>query len=322
MTRQLFEHHPRIGFRYIPGLRARVRHEAGGYLVAANSHGFRSAEFEPQPPTGCRRVLLFGDSFTAGDGVSQGRRFGDLLEKRVPDLEVLNFGLPGTGTDQQYLAYTEYAAAFEHDLLVVAVLVENIRRVAAPYRGFVSRGRVYYYPKPYFTVAEDRLSLHGTPVPARPLQPGELQDAVARSHLAEITKGFGRTNPVPEYEHADGYAWQLLRRILLTWIDKERARQPMPTPVLLVPLPLFTHVEGDADPTNYQHRFAELAAESGCHLHDPLLELMRHPAEQRRRFRFATDVHPTPAGHEALAASLVPAVTRLLPDRPAARDVA
>ncbi len=44
-----------------------------------------------------------------------------------------------------------------------------------------------------------------------------------------------------------------------------------------------------------------------------LPDLLRYPAEQRRRFRFEKDVHPTPEGHEALAASLAPALARVLP---------
>ena len=91
------EYHPVVGLRFIPGLRIRVDHEGGGYLVRTNAAGFRSErEFEPARTDGRTRILLFGDSFTAGDGVSNVHRFGDVLETLVPDVEVYNFGLPGT----------------------------------------------------------------------------------------------------------------------------------------------------------------------------------------------------------------------------------
>jgi len=307
MTRQLLEYHPGLGYRFIPGLRARVRHESGGYLVATNGHGFRSREFRPDRSTGLRRVLLFGDSFTAGDGVSNGRRFGDLLEQLVPETEVYNFGLPGTGTDQHYLAYREYGVPLDHDLLVVAVLVENVRRVAAPYRGFVEHGRLVWYSKPYFTLADDQLQLHNVPVRRDPIPAAELPAIVQSSHLAEITEGFSASRPVPEYDHPDGYAWRILRQILMSWVEEVHPRT-----VLLVPLPLFAHVEGAADPSAYQERFAELAAAAHCHLHDPLPDLLRHTTRQRREFRFGRDIHPTPAGHRALAASLAPVVEDIL----------
>ena len=41
MARNLFEYHPVLGYRFIPGLIARVSHEAGGYLVRCNQAGFR-----------------------------------------------------------------------------------------------------------------------------------------------------------------------------------------------------------------------------------------------------------------------------------------
>ena len=126
--RQLYEYHPTLAYRFIPGLQARVPHESGGYLVRANAQGFRCEhDFQPARSPSVRRVLLFGNSYTAGDGVSNPKRYGDLLEKAIPRLEVYNFGLPGTGTDQHYLACAELGQSIEHDALIIAVWVENIR---------------------------------------------------------------------------------------------------------------------------------------------------------------------------------------------------
>ena len=116
MTRSIFQYHPTYGFHFNPGVKARIPHEGGGNLVRANAAGFRSdREFVPPRTPGYRRVLLFGDSYTAGDGVSNGARYGDLLEKQVPGLEVYNYGLPGTGTDQHYLVYADVARRIEHE---------------------------------------------------------------------------------------------------------------------------------------------------------------------------------------------------------------
>ncbi len=127
MSRQLFQYHTVMGYHFIPGIRARIDHEGGGYLVRANGSGFRCEhEFSAAKPPSVFRILLFGDSFTAGDGVSNKHRYGDVLERALPGSQVFNFGLPGTGTDQQYLIYRELAAGLEHDLVVVGVVVENI----------------------------------------------------------------------------------------------------------------------------------------------------------------------------------------------------
>src|ERR1700755_2605937 len=110
MSIQLFEYHPVIGYRFIPGLKTRLEHEGGGYLVRTNDAGFRSEhEYTKAKTPGKFRILLFGDSFTAGDAVSNKHRYGDVLETLLPDIEVYNFGLSGSGTDQHYLIWREIA---------------------------------------------------------------------------------------------------------------------------------------------------------------------------------------------------------------------
>ena len=41
MSRQLFQYHPTIGHLFVPGLKTRFEHEAGGYLVRTNQAGFQ-----------------------------------------------------------------------------------------------------------------------------------------------------------------------------------------------------------------------------------------------------------------------------------------
>lgn len=107
--RQLYEYHPVVGYRYIPHLRARIAHEGGGYLIQVNEQGFRSDRpFAPARTPGHQRILVFGDSFTAGDAVPNRQRYTDLLEAHLTaaggtPVEIYNFGLSSTGTDQQYL---------------------------------------------------------------------------------------------------------------------------------------------------------------------------------------------------------------------------
>src|SRR5439155_25348206 len=100
--------------------------------------------------------------------------------------------------------------------------------------------------------------------------------------------------------------WLLLRAILEHFIIDA------PKPVVVMPIPLYQHVEETVDASAYQARFRELAEVSQCHLHDPLPDLLKYPPRERRKFRFNQDIHLTPAGHAALAASLVPVIAKLL----------
>ncbi|HJU68965.1 MAG TPA: SGNH/GDSL hydrolase family protein [Gemmatimonadaceae bacterium] len=328
MTRSIFQYHPTYGFHFIPGVKARIPHESGGYLVRANAAGFRSdREFVGPRSPGRRRILLFGDSYTAGDGVSNGLRYGDLLEKHVPGTEVYNYGLPGTGTDQHYLVYSDVAPRIEHDLVIIAVLVENIRRVVAHYRVFENGvGEKVALAKPYFSLdASGALALHNVPVPEGErgldsLPPDEREHVDRGGDLPLVRRALNLLgpgvksllqsaigqNPLPAYESPDDPAWRLMRAILARWVSESTA------PVLIVPLPLYHYVEGIADASAYQARFAELAAATRAHLHDPLPDLVALPASERRALRFEKDVHPTPLAHEKLALSIAPAVAPLI----------
>lgn len=331
MTRGLFQYHPVFGFHFVPGVRARVPHEGGGYLVRANTAGFRSdREFTTEKPPGVFRVLLFGDSYTAGDGVSNGQRYSDLLETLLPGTEVYNYGLPGTGTDQHFLVYREVAASVDHDAIVIAVLVENIRRVVARYREFTDReGERMILAKPYFTIAESgALELHNVPVPREPVPPDRLGDDArfvdrggelqfvrqALNKLGPNVKSFVQSlmapDPVPAYARPDHPDWLLMRAILEQWIVSSD------TPVIIMPVPLYHHVEELARPEGYRARFAELASSPRVTIHDPLPAFHAVPRDARRAYRFENDVHPTPAAHRVLAESLAGALRPLAERRP------
>jgi lysophospholipase L1-like esterase len=332
MDIQLYQYHPVIGFHFIPNLKTRIEHEGGGYLLRTNSAGFRSEhEFTVERTGSKRRILLFGDSFTAGDGVSNKKRYGDVLETLLPETEVYNFALPGTGTDQHYLVYREIARAYEHDLIVIAAQVENIRRVVAHYRlAITAEGEHVLFPKPYFELSDDgSLTLNNVPVRKTPCKPDELAESErefvdeggrmlwlrrAISKLGkpakELAQRVSNYQPLPQYENASGSEWQLMKAIFRQWAGESRA------PVIIMPIPLYQYVEETASAAAYQARFDELSPLDGVTIHDPLPDYLALPREERRGLRFKSDIHPTPAHHALLANSLLKSVRRALDAQP------
>jgi hypothetical protein len=323
--RSTFEYHPAIGYRFIPGIKARVRTKEGGYLIKGNNLGFRcNRDATDSKPKGKGRVLVFGDSFTAGDGVRNEHRYTDLLETLVRDIEVFNFGLPGSGTDQQYLIFETFARDLEADLVILGVLVENIRRNVSRYRPYLDdSGETVLYAKPYYTLGYDGLKLHNQPVPRGPvaieeLAPEErpyvdlggnapmLRKLANKLGIKDILLRYSNYQPAPDYDDPNTPAWRLMKAILLDWITS------MHCPVVLVPIPLYHFIEDLSDPSGYRARFAELAAESGAYLCDPLDEMRNHPEEERKDFRFRTDPHLSSAGHATLARVLAPVVANIL----------
>jgi carbamoyltransferase len=327
MGTQLFEYHPVIGYHFIPNVKTRLEHEGGGYLVRVNNVGFRDEKDFQTPKTGKFRVLLFGDSFTAGDGVSNKYRFGDVLETLIPDVEVYNFGLPGTGTDQHYLTYREIASAYEHDLIIIGAQVENIRRVAARYRlSQMADGNDVLIAKPYFDLEPDEtIILRNVPVPEEPIKPDELPekdrgfvDQGGRmfwlrqivnkmgAPVKELALKLSHYQPLPEYDDPNGCEWLLMKAIFRKWIGE------LTKPVLIVPIPLYHYIEETASPEAYQARFSELRELEAVTMFDPIADYMSISKSERRGFRFEKDIHPTPAHHRFLAESMAKPIRELI----------
>lgn len=324
MHRQIFSYHPVIGYLFVPNLKARIATTDGGYLIRTNAQGFRSNTDLAAIRSVKKRVLLFGDSFTAGDGVSNGERYSDVLERSIPELEVYNFGIPGTGTDQHYLIYREIAASLERDAIIVSVLVENIRRVSAHYRHYADpNGKLWCYAKPYFDVVGESIQLKNVPVPKKMVADSDvpadervfvdrggrypmLRRWAVRSGMRDLLQKATHYQPLPEYKNPAGQSWRLMKSILKMWLS------PLKNKVLLVPVPLYQHIEGTADASAYQKRFHELAEDIGCRLLDPLPQLLDYSARERRCFRLPHDIHLSRLGHQALARCLEPAVKSII----------
>ena len=137
------QHHPTLGYAYRPGSDLELAAPAGRrYRLRVNAAGIRSdREYAEQKPPGVFRIIALGDSFAAGQFVDNALRFSEILERRHENLEVINLALDGTGTDQQLLAYEEFAPRFEHDLVLILPFLQNIRRNLLEARESFARNR-------------------------------------------------------------------------------------------------------------------------------------------------------------------------------------
>ena len=318
MSRQLFKYHPLIGYTFIPNLKARVNHEDGGYLIQTNSDGFRCKhEFMKEKKKNIFRILFFGDSFTAGDGVSNEFRFTDLLESDLEGTEIFNFGLSGTGIDQQYLIFQEFANDLDYDLVVISPMLENIRRNVVRFRPHVShRGRNLFMQKPYFEMNNfGELELNNVPVPKKSITLEELPkkdmiDLYGNHNLLrrflnklgskqkDIVQKVSKHEPITSYESSDNPDWNLMKAILKMWISN------ISSEIIICPLPIYHYVEELSLPNGYIDRFNELNSPPTVIFHNILTDLLKYSPNEKRLFRFKNDAHPTKRGHKAYAKSL------------------
>lgn len=124
--------------------------------VIQNSLGFRGDEFGPKDRP---RLVCLGDSFVWGYDVEADERFTTLLQRRIPEWQVLNLGVSGYGTDQQYLLLRRIVPRLQPD--AVLLVFDGLNDVADN----SSNVRYDGYFKPYFVMSHGELELKGTPVP-------------------------------------------------------------------------------------------------------------------------------------------------------------
>lgn len=97
-----------VGWRGRPNATGRFCRPEFDVTVAHNELGFRRHEHQNPPEKCLHKVFVLGDSFTWGWGVGQGKVFTDQMNCLLPECDVQNFGLDGTGTVQQFAVFETY----------------------------------------------------------------------------------------------------------------------------------------------------------------------------------------------------------------------
>lgn len=151
-----FVHDRQLGWHNIPGEKMLTR----GRKLTINSRGLRDREYPYRKPEGTKRILVLGDSYTWGYGVADDEVFTEVLEKelqgRQPRFEVLNTGVLGWGTDQEYLYLINEGLKYSPDYVVLALYSVN-----DPKNNYYSiQGGLH---KPVFL--NEQLELGNVPVP-------------------------------------------------------------------------------------------------------------------------------------------------------------
>jgi len=324
--RMLIRYDPDVGHIFVPNLRARIPGEDGGHLLVTNSTGFRSDFEYAKSRQSHLRILMFGDSYTAGDNVANEDRYSDQLGKLL-GAEVQNYGVSGSGTDQHLLIYRKFATDVEADLVVICVQIDSFNRIRASHRPVIDRvtRKRLLVPKPYFRLVDGRLVLHQVPVPME--RPVDRDNAVGTSQgdpLARARDWYLRipglkdlrnapwvrelgtraiqefkkrtTNPFPDIESPDTPGWRLMEAILRQFTAEIR-----PRPVIIVPIPTPEFFQDGREPI-YQKLFERLDAPSaGLHVCDVSTPLVRLPWATRQKLGYELGGHFTPMANRLVA---------------------
>lgn len=124
--------------------------------LGSNSKGIRGKnEYYYKKNPNQLRILVIGDSFTFGEGVSDNETYPYYLQQMLPGTEVINFGIHGYGHDQMLIYLKEEGIKYNPDIVILGYLYgDGIRNMLD----------FYYYAKPKFELEKDKLKLTNSPV--------------------------------------------------------------------------------------------------------------------------------------------------------------
>jgi len=117
---------PVFGHAYIPGQIAVNRF---GVTIEIGRHGFRgpAPSFEKKP--GVFRVVMLGDSYLFAEAVPYEKIFHRLINQKFAaknrPIELINMGVDGYGTVQEYLVYHHLAQKYHPDLVILFFYAGN-----------------------------------------------------------------------------------------------------------------------------------------------------------------------------------------------------
>ncbi|HEC22849.1 MAG TPA: hypothetical protein ENI95_08025 [Chloroflexi bacterium] len=121
---------PTLGWRLEPNVRFTNQTTEFRVRVAYNSRGWRDVEHRLNRPENVFRIVVVGDSFMEAYSVELADSFARQLERMIrasgrENVEVINLGVGGYGTLQEYLAFVEEGLLYDPDLVLVGFYVAN-----------------------------------------------------------------------------------------------------------------------------------------------------------------------------------------------------
>lgn len=154
---------PELGWTLNPN---KIYGEVDGIVIGStNNIGTRNTKnYTKEIPKNKIRISSFGDSFTHGSSIPNHATWQEYLEGIDSKLEVLNYGVPGYGTDQSYLRYLQDGVPYSPNIVIIGYMSENLARNVNIFRPFYERGSQTHLIKPRFVLDGEDIKLIPNPI--------------------------------------------------------------------------------------------------------------------------------------------------------------
>jgi hypothetical protein len=272
--------------------------EYNGVRISTNSAHMRGRREIPLSRTDAARIVAVGDSYTFGQCAEDDESFPAVLERELPNAEVLNLGVMSYGQDQALLRMRRDGLPFQPDYVVFGFHRSDVRRNTLRFREFA---------KPRFRITDTGLRLENQPVPDPSHFRGRLWPP--RMWNYALMWRDGRRYGTPEWRQ---HMRALSRAIVHRMAEEARAGGAR---LLVVYLPSAGDLRGEA-PFGWGW-MAELCAEgerAGFDCADPVprfRELLPTEDDVREHFR----CHYSAALYQAVGEVVAERLVELDPER-------
>jgi hypothetical protein len=135
----MFTNDSTLGWKFISNGKGRMVHPgATQNTIETNSLGFR--DHAPSPDKK-KKLLVLGDSFVSNISVKDEDVFTEIMEGRLKNYDVLNFGVNGYGQVQEYLLLKKWLHMINPEVVILVIYLQN---------DFADNSGDYWlYPRPY-----------------------------------------------------------------------------------------------------------------------------------------------------------------------------
>ena len=157
-----YQYDETLGWKNKPNAEGILKMPDSTTHIKINSKGLRDRSYGYKKPEGVMRIVVLGDSFTWGYGVEDKERYTEILEEGLlENIQVINMGVTGYGTDQEFHTLKNEGVKYNPDLVIIAFqigtdIADNTHTVR------------YTYPKTMFVLDNNnKLTLTNVPVPQK-----------------------------------------------------------------------------------------------------------------------------------------------------------
>ncbi len=164
-SKLVYSPNPYYGWGHTAGDKFFWTTESRELEIQINALGLRDSDHSYEKPEGTSRILVLGDSFPEALQVRLEDGFSKVLEKALnvgapKQIEVINAGVSGFGTDNALLFFTHEGFKYSPDIVLLTFYVGNdVRNNWYPLDELDSGGP----RKPFYAIGPEGLTLHRYP---------------------------------------------------------------------------------------------------------------------------------------------------------------